>query len=55
MEDRSRFAPKAKLDEDKVRAIRKDERAYRLIAADYGITKAYVGTIKRGAAWQWVK
>ena len=41
-----------RLTPDQVRAIRKDpRRPYRLIAADYGVTRHMIGMILRGDAW----
>ncbi len=42
----------AKLSEDQVRAILRDRRTQRMIAADYGITQANVSIIKRGLGWK---
>ena len=44
----------AKLTEMQVRAIRKDPRSQRTIAADYGCTHTTVGNIKLGKAWGWL-
>lgn len=44
----------AKLTEEEVKAIRADSRAHKYIAADYGITVKYVGSIKRRRWWKWL-
>jgi hypothetical protein len=41
----------AKLSEKAVIAIRADDRAHRIIAADYGVTQTTISLIKRGGAW----
>lgn len=41
----------AKLNEDKVRAIRADTRRQRAIAADYGITQSLVSLVKTKRVW----
>lgn len=45
----------AKLDEDKVRAIRDDQRTQSAIAADYGISQSAVSQIKLRTIWAHVK
>ncbi len=45
----------AKLTEDQVRAIRADARPQRVIAADYGVGKSLVGSIKLHQSWTHVK
>lgn len=47
--------PSAKLTEDDVRAIRKDNRTLVSIAADYGVTFALIGAIKRRRIWKHVR
>lgn len=42
----------AKLSEEQVRAIRRDPRQQRVIAAQYGVSKSMIGNIKRGEAWR---
>ena len=42
----------AKLKTEQVDSIRADGREYREIAADYGVSHALVGHIKRGKAWR---
>jgi hypothetical protein len=44
----------AKLTEASVRAIRRDPRVYRVIAADYGVSKSLVGMIKCRESWKHV-
>lgn len=44
----------AKLDPDKVRAIRADPRMQKNIAADYGVSGAVISAIKRGKIWKHV-
>lgn len=41
-----------KLSKEKVLAIHRDDRSYREIAADYGVSKSLVGKVKRGKAWE---
>lgn len=48
---RGERAGRAKLTEAKIVAIRKDPRARKVIASQYGITVTMVGYIKRGLAW----
>jgi len=45
----------AKLTEKKVIAIRADDRIYRVIAADYGVSRACIGLIKVRKNWKHVK
>jgi hypothetical protein len=41
------------LSPDKVRAIRNDpRRPYRIIAADYGVTRHMIGMVIRGDCWK---
>jgi hypothetical protein len=47
--------PNAKLTDDDIRAIRNDKRIHKLIAKDYGVTRANISYIKRGIAWTHVK
>lgn len=44
-----------KLTEEEIVSIRKDERIYRLIAAEYGIAEAYVSRIKSKQTWPHVE
>lgn len=44
----------AKLDEDKVQAIRRDERPQSVIAEDYGLVQQTVSDIKRRRIWKHV-
>lgn len=41
-------APRAKLSDEQVRAIRVDPRVQRIIAAEYGIVESHVSRLKRG-------
>lgn len=45
---------KSKLTSDQVRAIRQDDRIFRVIAADYGVTRTLIGLIKRRSVWRHV-
>lgn len=49
---RWRQANPNKLDMDKARAIRADERPSRVVAEDYGVSKSLVCRIKAGTYWQ---
>jgi len=52
--DRTTFgtrAPNAKLDDDKVRAIRADPRLQRVIAAEYGVNQSLISRIKSLKNW----
>lgn len=44
----------AKLTREEVLEIFRDDRAYRVIAADYGVSHSVVGNIKRGQTWDHV-
>lgn len=44
--------PKAKLTDDQARAIRKDPRTLREIAAEYGVSLMTVSYIRRGITWR---
>ena len=46
--------PAAKLNEDQVRAIRKDPRVARLIAVDYGVSRRLISNIKTRTGWNHV-
>jgi hypothetical protein len=46
--------PQAKLTEDFVRAIRKDQRSQRAIARDYGVDKGTIANIKHRKTWRHV-
>jgi len=46
--------PQAKLTEDDVRRIRADDRTYKQIAADYGVSYHAIDGIKRGKRWKHV-
>lgn len=46
--------PAAKLTTSQVKAIRKDNRVHRLIAADYGVCRENISQIKRNARWKHV-
>ena len=43
---------KSRLTPAQIRAIRLDERVYRLIAADYGVSAAYICQIRKGVRQQ---
>lgn len=45
----------AKLTEENVRKIRQDNRLQREIAADYGVSRSVIASVKLGTYWQWVK
>lgn len=47
-----RRANPLKLDMDRARQIRADERPYQAIADDFGVSKSMVGKIKRGQYWR---
>ena len=49
---RNRFCGATKLNEDKVRAIRADDRSRSEIADEYGITKGYVSLIRARKVWK---
>ena len=51
---RGEACPNAKLDDEKVRAIRADTRLHREIAADYGVDRRGISRIKRREAWKHV-
>ena len=42
----------AVLTEEQVRAIRKDPRAQKIIAADYGLSQGQISRIKRRKKWK---
>lgn len=42
---------RAKLDEDQVKAIRTDGRYYRVIAAEYQVSRSTIEKIKRRLIW----
>ena len=44
-----------KLDEDKVRAIRADQRRLTQLAREYGVTINTIRNIKERLSWKWVK
>lgn len=44
--------PNAKLSEDDVRAIIKDQRLQRVIGEEYGVVQSVISNIKRGARWK---
>jgi hypothetical protein len=46
---------KAKLTEAQILVIREDGRLHRLIAADYGVSRAMISYIKRGEFWRHVQ
>lgn len=43
---------RSKLTEEQVKAIMKDDRTQREIAADYGVDRAMISHIKRGHSWK---
>lgn len=51
---RSRGGGSPRLDEDKVRAIRKDTRKNHIIAAEYGVSTATIGQVKSRFTWRHV-
>lgn len=44
----------SKLTEEDVRKIRKDDRIQREIAADYGVNRSVIASVKLGTYWKWV-
>ena len=47
-------AQPTKLDEDKIRKIRKSEATQRSIAEEFGISQQHVSLIRKGKSWKWV-
>ena len=43
------------LTEKQVIAIRRDRRSHRVIAKDYGVSRAHIGSIKAGRSWGWLE
>ena len=46
--------PRAVLDEDKVRSIRRDSRSQSAIAAEYGVDQSTISNVIRGKHWDYV-
>ena len=52
MTEQNRHQTSTKLSIDKVKAIRKDDRLYRIIGDEYGVSETHIGQIKLGRLWK---